>query len=429
MIAISQLKQILTDQKNEISRLLSSSMIARTAELVIEPELADNLVKVITGVRRCGKSIMAHRLLKDKTYAYVNFDDERLIDVKAETLNDLLEVLKEINPGFDYVLLDEIQNVVGWELFVNRLQRNGLKVVITGSNAHLLSKELATHLTGRHRVFEVFPFSFREYLAYKKIKLPGATGYATDDRAVLKGAFEEYALEGGFPEIYTVVNKSRYLQDLYEKIITRDIATRHGLRYLKTLKELAVYVAGNYSSKISYQKLKNIFELGSVHTVKNYLDYMEDAYLFSLVSHFSFKVKEQIRRPRKVYGIDTGLVRAVTTIGPKNTGRILENIVYLELRRRQLEIHFYVDDRNKYEVDFVIKNRVSGKYQLIQVCADVSNMETHAREIKSLLYAAKVLEVERMLVLTANDAHLETVSEKVIEYVPVWEWLLQSEMP
>ncbi|MFA6568248.1 MAG: ATP-binding protein [Victivallales bacterium] len=193
----------------------------------------------------------------------------------AEELNLFLESLLEINPDMRFILLDEIQNVSGWELFANRLQRNGYRVIITGSNAHLLSRELASHLTGRHRMYEVFPYSFREYLRMRKIHFEDNQQYGTKTRAILSSTFSEYFNLGGFPEITQIVNRNAYLQDLYDKILFQDIAMRHGMRYIKTLKDIAQYVASNYSSKLSYQNVKNAFSLGSIHTIKNYLQYMQ----------------------------------------------------------------------------------------------------------------------------------------------------------
>jgi len=364
-------------------------------------------------------------LLAGEKYAYVNFDDERLIDVTAESLNLFYEVLNDISGGFEYLLLDEVQNVTGWELFVNRLHRNKVKIVITGSNAHLLSRDLATHLTGRHLVYEVYPFSFREFLEFKNVEYPAKGEWDTVTRGLLTSAFEEYFTLGGFPESYRLGNAAKYLQDLYGKIVVRDIAARHSVRNTKALKELALYAASNYSSKITPNKLKKIFELGSVNTVKNYLDYMEDAYLLSLVSSFSFKLKEGLRSPKKVYGIDIGMLRALTTSGQKNTGRLLENVVFLELKRRGLNPEYYADERNRHEVDFVVKD-ANGKTTLIQVCAELSNLETKEREMKALRHAAGVFKKSRSVILTHGYSGVEDANGLQVECVPVWEWLLDE---
>jgi predicted AAA+ superfamily ATPase len=372
---------------------------------------------------------LAHRILQGRQYGYVNFDDERLISVCAGELNLFLESLLEINPGLRFILLDEIQNVTGWELFANRLQRNGYKVIITGSNAHLLSRELSSHLTGRHRIYEVYPYSFREYLRMRKIHFEENQQYSTRTRAVLSAAFSEYFSLGGFPEITRIVNRNAYLQDLYDKVLFQDIAMRHGVRYIKTLKEIAQYVASNYSSKLSYQNVKTAFSLGSIHTIKNYIQYMQDAYLFFSVEAFTHKPKEKIRLPRKMYGIDISLVRALSTSGQKNEGRLLENLVYIEILRRRQTVHYYTDPQNKYEVDFVCNIPGTNDISLLQVCSDVSVSATNERELRGLLNTRKVfkgLPDNKMQIITMNHKATETVSGVNIEYIPAWEWLLAT---
>jgi predicted AAA+ superfamily ATPase len=326
------------------------------------------------------------------------------------------------------ILLDEIQNVSGWELFANRLQRNGYKLVITGSNAHLFSKELATHLTGRHRVYEVFPYSFREFLRMKNTPIDEAGIYSTKAKSILSAAFNEYFELGGFPEIPLVVNKKAYLQDLYDKVLFQDIAMRHGVRYIKTLKDIAQYVAVNYSSKLSYQNIKNAFSLGSIHTIKNYIQYMQDAYIFFSVEAFSNKVKEKIRLPRKMYGVDTALIRALSTSGQRNEGRLLENLVYVELLRRRKNPSYFADPQNKYEVDFVCMDETNGsETELIQICSDLRVAETKERELRALQSAKKSLGKNRnlkMTIITMDYRGIEQVSGTDIECLPAWEWLL-----
>jgi hypothetical protein len=349
--------------------------------------------------------------------------------VRAEELNLFLESLLEINPDMRFILLDEIQNVPGWELFANRLQRNGYRVIITGSNAHLLSMELATHLTGRHRMYEVFPYSFREYLRMRNISFEENRTYSTRTRATLSAAFSEYFALGGFPEITRIVNRNAYLQDLYDKVLSQDIAMRHGVRYIKTLKDIAQYVASNYSSKLSYQNVKNAFSLGSIHTIKNYVQYMQDAYLFFSVEAFSHKPKEKVRLPRKMYGVDISLVRALSTSGQKNEGRLLENLVYIEMLRRKKIVHYYSDPQNKYEVDFVCNDPGTNDIILVQVCTDASVAETKERELRALLSARKVfkgIDDSRMKIITMDYRATENVSGINIEYIPAWEWLLEK---
>ena len=426
MIDKGTIRQLLLDQREEIEALLARCGVERDCEQALAQGLADNLIKVIAGVRRCGKSVLAHRVLRGRPYGHVNFDDERLFGLSTGDLNNVLEVLLEITPGMKFVLLDEIQNIEGWELFANRLQRQGFVVVLTGSNAHLLSRELATHLTGRHRVFEVYPYSFREYLRARGYETPPAKALTTRTRAAVSGLFADYFADGGFPEARQVANPRAYLQDLYDRAVTRDIAMRHGVRHIKTLKDIAFYVAHNCGGKLTYSNIAAAYSLGSLHTAKNYLSYLQDAYLFFAVEAFSFKVKERVRRPRKMYGIDPALIRA-TAGGPDNRGLLLENIVFLELMRRRKIVHYHADPHGKHEVDFVIRDSGAKAVELIQVCADLSRAETRERELRGLHQAATAFRNppdENLLLLTMDHRGVEHVAGREVACLPAWEWLL-----
>jgi len=422
------IRQVLLDQREESEALVKRCVVTRECEKALAQGLSDNLIKVITGVRRCGKSVLAHRVLRGQPYGYVNFDDERLFGLSTGDLNSVLEVLIEITPNMKFVLLDEIQNIEGWELFANRLQRQGYVVVLTGSNAHLLSRELATHLTGRHRVYEAYPFSFREYLRARGHETPLGKALSTRERAAVSALFADYFTAGGFPEVGQVANPRAYLQDLYDRALTRDIAMRHGVRHIKTLKDIAFYVANNCGGKLTYQNIAAAYSLGSLHTAKNYLSYLQDAYLFFAVEAFSFKVKERTRRPRKMYGIDIALIRA-TAGGADNRGLLLENLVFLELMRRRKSVHYYADPHGKHEVDFVSRDPEKKAVELIQVCADLSRAETQERELRGLQRAATAfrhLPDENLLLLTMDHRGVEQVAGRKIACLPVWEWLLQE---
>jgi uncharacterized protein len=428
MISKDAIKNVLLDQRDETDLLLQRCTVERAIEAELRASLDDKLIKVIMGVRRSGKSVVAHRTLKQKSYAAINFDDERLFGIRTNELGLILEAALELYGKFQYLLLDEIQNVVGWELFVNRLQRNGYGVVVTGSNAHLLSQELATHLTGRHRAFEVYPYSFRELLQSQNIIIPNPHGYSTRQQAELSAVFSAYLEAGGFPEIKEVVNPRVYLQDLYDRVLTRDIAMRHGIRHIRTFKEIAGYVAANCGSKLTYQNVAQAYNLGSIHTSRNYVTYLQDAYLFFGVDSFSFKRKDRVRRPRKMYGIDTGLIRAVSG-NRENRGLMLENLVFVELFRRGHTIHYYADAHGKYEVDFVVSDDSSpNDVSLIQVCTDLSRPQTRERELRGLVQAAKAfadLPDEKLLVLTMDEKEPQSFAGRHIACKPVWEWMLE----
>lgn len=418
------IQQIILDQKEEIKRIFEEKIIEREVEKKARKMLETNLIKVIIGPRRGGKSVLAHRLLKDKKYGYINFDDERLIGIKTNDLNNCLEVLEEINSGFKYLLLDEVQNVKGWELFVNRLKRNGYNIVITGSNSKLLSKELATHLTGRHFIIELSPFSFREFLFYKNFQVKKEDFFITKKRAKIKNFFQEYLKFGGFPEAVKLELKKQYLRDLYDKIITRDILSRYNVKYIKDLKEIALFAISNFGSKISYHKIKNIFEIKSVHTAKNYLNYLEEAYLIFQLLPFSFKIKNQIRQPKKLYIVDTGLINAIVPKFSPDTGKLMENLVFQELKRQGKEVYFYSQPLD-YEVDFVVREGLKIK-QLIQVCYSLEREETKKREIKGLLKASKDLKCSNLLIITFDYEGEEKIKNKKIKFIPLWKWLLED---
>lgn len=415
-------KEIILEQKKEAENILNGKTIEREVEQKAIKSLKDDLVKVIIGVRRSGKSILAHRLLRNNDYGYINFDDERLLGVKTSDLNDLLEILNEISPKARYLLFDEIQNVVGWELFVNRLKRSGYNIIVTGSNSKLLSGELATHLTGRHVEIELYPFSFKEFLLYQGKKFSSDDFYLTSKRAEIKKGLNDYLISGGFPELFKIQTKEQYLRDLHNKIINRDIVERHNIKYAKTIKEISLFLLANFGSKITYHKIKNVFEIKSVHTVKKYINYLESAYLISELLPFSFKIKEQIKKPRKVYGIDLGLIGAISSNFSPNTGRAIENIVFLELKKRQNEVYFYTDANGK-EVDFVVKKWLKAN-ELIQVCLNLEDENVKKREVDVLLIASEELKCKNLSIITWDDEKEEKVKGKIIKYIPLWKWLL-----
>lgn len=422
-----KIKEVLLDQRGDIPGILEKCRVERLIEPELRGALGDTLIKVISGVRRCGKSVLAHRVLKNLPYGYINFDDERLADITAVDLNLILEVILELQPDLKYILLDEIQNIDKWELFVARLQRGGYKVIITGSNAHLLSRDLSTHLTGRHKVFEIYPFSFLEYLRSRGMDYARDKVSSTRSRAEISAAFSDYFSEGGFPELPGIVDKKSYLHDLYDKILTQDIALRHGVRHIKTLKDIALFTANNYASRLSYQNIKDAYSLGSIHTVKNYLAYMQEAYLFFAVEAFSHKARERVRLPRKMYGIDTALLRSISVSGQKNEGRLLENLVYLELLRRKKQVLYYSDPQRKYEVDFVCRQN-AGPVELIQVCLDTNMAEVKERELRGLqsaVNAFKSVSSDGLTLITRDRGGAEIIAGKRVECVPVWEWLLR----
>ncbi|MDT7907472.1 MAG: ATP-binding protein [Candidatus Calescibacterium sp.] len=372
-----------------------------------------------------------------KNLPYINFDDERLFDFTSKDFDLLLQAFYELYGDFDYVVLDEPHNIQGWELFVNRLRRTK-KVIITGSNSNLLSGELATHLTGRYIDFTLFPFSFREFLKFYDFSLSPEDAYSTKKEAQVKKFLDDYLSAGGFPE--RLIFGREILVRIYSDIIEKDILTRYKIKKKKTFKELTRYLISNFSSEISFNKLKNIFGIKDVHTLKNWISFLESAYLIFILERFSFKLKEQFIAPKKVYCIDTGLAGVIGYKLMEDKGKLMENLVAVELLRRKSywnnswEIYYWKDHQQN-EVDFVIKE---GKdvVQLIQVCYDIEMYKTKEREIKSLLKASKELRCDNLTIINwdyygeeevQNQLEKGKKSKKFIKFIPLWRWLIEVE--
>jgi len=422
------IKRVVIDQKKDIENCLGNDrLIEREFLRNYKGHKKSKLIKVILGARRCGKSTLACQLLQKEKPAYINFDDERLAPLETNDLNRVLESFYEVYREFNFILLDEAQNVYGWELFVNRLQRQGFNVIVTGSNAKLLSRELATHLTGRHTPLELFPFSFKEYLEYYGVKF-NLKLLSTKDRGILKRSFNDFIQKGGFPEaLKEDVRPDSYLRSLYSSIVDKDVILRKKIKYATTLKDISNYLISNCSCQISFNKIKNIFNLRSIHTALNYVSYLEEAYLFFFLKRLSYKQKESLVANRKIYAIDTGLVHALSLKLSHDNGRLYENVVALQLLRKKaldgISIYYW-QDVYKHEVDFVVQQGL-GIRQLIQVCYDPSDIKTKDRELKSLLKASKELKCRNLLVITGDKEGEETIEHTKIRYIPLWKWLLE----
>jgi len=407
-------RDILLRQRRELEVFSQKDYVERDVDL---PELGKSIIKVISGPRRAGKSFFAiHKL---GNFGYINFDDEDIVEV--ENYDEILEVLKQLYQNPRILFLDEIQNLKNWELFVNRLQRQGYDLIISGSNANLLSRELSTHLTGRHLNVIVFPFSFKEYLRYYSEE------FTTAEK---KSRLIEYVRYGGYPEpLVKDLNYKEYLKTLFDSILFKDIVRRYNPRYSKALEGLTNFLISNFSNQISYRNIMEFTDIGSIHTVEKYIGYLEEAFLFFEVKRFSFKVKEQERANKKIYVIDNGIINAKSFEFSRNIGRLYENIVAVELKKRQmrgeLEFFYYKKD---YEVDFVIKKEHKLK-TLIQVCYNLDLMNTKGREIRGLLYASRDLRCDNLIVITEDYEYREQVEwhgiKGKVKYIPLWKWLLE----
>lgn len=414
----TMIKNALILQKRELALRLQETYLSRVTK---DLNLDNNLIKVITGPRRAGKSLFAvHHLHLKGNYGYVNFDDESLVTIKD--YNELIEEVKTIYDHPRYLLLDEIQNLPRWELFVNRLQRQGYTIVITGSNAHLLSRELATHLTGRHTLHTIFPLSFREYLGDEKNKTT----------AEIKNHLSIYLTQGGYPEPFVKhIDYREYLSTLFDAIIYKDIVKRFSLRSAQAIEDLAVYLLSNIAQEYSYNTLARMTKCKSPHTVEKYLHYLGEVFLFFRLNRFSYKLKEQFSGPKKMYCIDNGFLYAKAFGISPDMGKLYENCVAILLKKLTYEEQsnlYYWQNAQQEEVDFVVKKGLHVT-QLIQVCCNPQHPKTKEREIRALLKASKELRCKDLLIIT-DDYEAEEKEEWFgfkgkIKYIPLWKFLLQ----
>lgn len=363
---------------------------------------------IISGIRRCGKSTLLHQLLgKLNSFYYLNFEDTRLIGFEAQDFEKLDEAFDELYGEAEFYLFDEIQNIENWEIFVrSRLDRRK-KFIITGSNASLLSRELGTRLTGRHVDIELFPFSFEEMLLFSQIKGSADT-------------FDEYLFNGGFPE-YLKFRKPYLLRELLNDILQRDIVARHNIRDSRSLRAMAVYLLTNAGKVFSYNGLRRMFDLGSTNTAISYVSYLEDSYLIFTVPKFDYSMKKQIVNERKVYSVDNGLSVANSASLTRDRGRMLENAVFVALRRSHREIYYF---RERGECDFLIKegNALS---EAIQVTYEL-NEDNKDREINGLLEALSKFDLVGGLILTHSQEDRFTIDGREITVLPVWKWMLRT---
>jgi len=420
----SLLKEIILEQ--EQNRQSIDLGIPRTALDIASKNISLPHAVVISGIRRCGKSTLLNQIINNfykKGIYYLNFEDERLVDFGLDDFNNLYEAFLELRGEQKVFFFDEIQNVPKWEIFVRRMQDKGYKFFITGSNASLLSKELGTKLTGRCISIELYPFSFVEFLSFKGFKLPKNGLSYTAERASLKKYFAEYLKHGGMPE-YLKYRDPTLLKRAYEDILYRDIVARYDIKQVKALRELGLYLLSNIAGTFSYNNLKKILGVGSMNTIKSYADFLENSFLIFLVNRFSYSLKQQFIAHKKIYCIDNGLAESVAFQFSKNKGKFLENIVFLELKRKSLEIYYYKTSNN-LEVDFLTK---SGKkdIRLIQVTDNLDNEKTKQREVGSLVRAMDELKLNTALILTEDSEEKIRVQGKVITVKPIYKWLLEE---
>lgn len=426
MVGEKTIIQVLAEQKEYMDGYQPDGWVTRREEHLFE--LDSTLAQVVIGVRRSGKSTLCHKVLLEHNvkYGYANFDDDRLANLRVEDLNTVLSCIYQIyGTDIKYIFLDEIQDVDGWHLFVNRLLRTNLHVIVTGSNAKLLSGELATHLTGRYNEIRLFPFSFREYCDFHHIETNGLT---TKIEAGIKRAFMEYVTDGGFPELQNIRNKRGYVQSLLEAIVSKDIQQRFRIRNVDTLRKIANHLINNVCQEINYG---NIAETMGVtdQTVKKYVDFLRQAFLVQILNKHSFKSKERIRNA-KAYIVDPGLQNnRDNSFAAENIGWRLENVIYIELLRRCtndfLDIYYYKESPRSKEIDFVLCNQDKA-VELIQVAYDIDNQKTFYRETSSLIKASAKLHCDNLTLIAFTQTRDEEIDGKCIKILSATDWLLKK---
>lgn len=369
-------------------------------------KLGSSHVEVISGIRRCGKSTLMDQLKhRYKTgTAYFNFEDPRVHDFEVADFQKLDEVIGQKKKVYFF---DEIQNVPSWEIYVRQLHDRGKKVFITGSNASLLSKELGSRLTGRHLRHELFPFSYVEFLLYKKLKNS-------------QTAFEYYVQHGGFPE-YLRDENQEILQVLLKDIVSRDIAVRYGIKNTRTLMDITLFLISNVGKEVTYNSLRKAFNVGSANTVSDYLSWLEDTYLLFFLQRFSWSAKNRAVNPRKVYAIDTGMVNANSLSFTKDKGRLLENIIYLFLRQKNFDLSYF---REQAECDFVVFEKGKCK-MVIQVCEQLHN-ENKARETKGLLEAMDFFGLKSGIIITQKQKDILEFDKQTIQLIPANQFMMEN---
>ena len=426
MVGEKTIIQVLAEQKEYMDGYQPDGWVTRREEQLFE--LNSTLAQVVIGVRRSGKSTLCHKVLLEHNvkYGYANFDDDRLANLRVEDLNTVLSCIYQIyGTDIKYIFLDEIQDVDGWHLFVNRLLRTNLHVIVTGSNAKLLSGELATHLTGRYNEIRLFPFSFREYCDFHHIETNGLT---TKIEAGIKRAFMEYVTDGGFPELQNIRNKRGYVQSLLEAIVSKDIQQRFRIRDVDTVRKIANHLINNVCQEINYG---NIAETMGVtdQTVKKYVDFLRQAFLVQILNKHSFKSKERIRNA-KAYIVDPGLQNnRDNSFAAENIGWRLENVIYIELLRRCtndfLDIYYYKESPRSKEIDFVLCNQDKA-VELIQVAYDIDNQKTFYRETSSLIKASTKLHCDNLTLIAFTQTRDEKIDGKCIKILSATDWLLKK---
>lgn len=393
-----------------------------------------NQIVCIVGVRRSGKSTIMKQLAKelggDKNTLIVNFEDERFAEKTLKLLMDASSVyFEKVRPEkTPFIFLDEVQNIPDWEKFARGMhERHDARIVVSGSSSKLLSEELATLLAGRHVVFDVYPLSFREFVVFKGARVESEVDMLAKRAEIKRLLLPEYMEFGGFPEVSLSAEKNRVLLGYFETIITKDVVDRYKIREKEKVKTLAKYYLTNAASHVTFNRIANFLDM-PLTTVERFSGHLETANALFFVKRFSYSLKEQEKSPRKVYSIDTGLSNVVGFRFDEKIGRTMENVVAMQLRinrtfRPEIEFYYWKDPAGNKEVDFVVKEGLKVR-RAIQVCRNLSELETKERELNGLLKAMEEFGLREGFVITEDLDKEETIEDKTIVYVPLWKWLL-----
>ena len=401
MILESVIARVIEQQKSRL--MLKDSGLKR--ELIPATQSLSSHALIISGVRRCGKSTLLMQMMKEMekdTVLYLNFESPQLYEFALHDFTRLDNLISQT--GIDTLFFDELQLVEGWEMYVRQKLDEGFKVIITGSNASLLSKELGTRLTGRHITQELFPFSYSEFLKFKTLE-PSAE------------SLKLYMAMGGFPE-YLKTGDQEQLTTLFDDVLIRDIVTRYGIKDIKSLHRLASFLISNIGNRVTATKLKQPLSIGATSTILSWFSHFELSYLFSFLPMFSYSTKAQLINPRKIYAIDLGLVDVISNVITEDAGRKLENLIFLDLRRKYTELYYFDD---KGECDFIAMKQGTVT-EIIQVCYEL-NPDNLKRELNGLLKAMKFFKQEKGSIVTFADSDYIEAEGCKIEVIPAYKYL------
>ena len=414
------MKTILLSQRKERDDLLAQSYISRHTTLSTDELLNSHLIKLITGPRRVGKSTQALLMLRNKNFAYLNFDKQELLDNWNADL--VMRLLDEVYPNYDYLLLDEVQNLSHWDVWVTELFRQGKNMIITGSNANMLSSEMATVLTGKYLPIEMLPFSLAEFFEWHHLDL---NAILSEQRTEVTFLEDDYLRLGGYPE--TVAARSlatSYLSTLFDSIIWKDVVKRHKIRNTEDINNMALYLLTNFCNQLSANDIADALNIKSVNTTQKFMGYLHEPFLFYYLPRYNNKLKLMTNAPRKIYVVDNGFVAAKAFSTSDNLGRLLENQVFVNLLRKGYDPEktmFYYRTRNDKEIDFVLRenNRVK---QLVQVSYEMTSERAIRRECSALKEAAQELHCNDLYVLTYTEKRTLDREGCTIHVLPAAEW-------